>query len=159
MTEQKEAMLKVAAGALEYGIKVVFEERKGGVAMHFYIDDPSKLEKDCFYLSTEDKAVLFELKPGELIGEGGIVYWTNGVEQPIQFKPTERYMTILPGIEFEDDYIDQDDYDARFMDAGEAEPISLCDFLTTYFIVRLNGYKGEFWQYIHPEFDDFHLYQ
>lgn len=132
---------------------------EGGVTMHFYIDDPSKFEEECFYLSNEDKAVLFELKPGELIGKGVIVYFTSGEAQPIQFKATKRYMTILPGIEFEDDYVDQDDYDARFMDAGEARPIILCDFLTTYFIDKLNGYKGELWQYIHPEFDDFHLYQ
>lgn len=74
--------------------------------MHFYIDDPSKFEEDCFYLSEEDKAVIFELNTGELIRTGGIVHWTTGQSQPIEFKPTERYKTILPGIECEHDYVD-----------------------------------------------------
>lgn len=159
MTNQNEAMLKMAEGALEYGIKVHFDEQKRGVSMHFYIDDPSKFKKDYYCLNAEEEAVVFEMKQGELIGTGGIGFYTTRESYPHSFKPTERYLTILPGIESEDDYIDQDDYNARFMDAGEVEPISLCDFLTTYFLERLNGYKGEFWQYIRPEFDDFHLYQ
>lgn len=152
-------MLKVTEGALEFGIKVVFEERKGGVTMNCYIDDYTKFDEDCFYIGEEDKAVHFEMKPGELIGKGEIGYYITGEAYLHQFKPTEKYMNILPRIEFKEDYVDLDDYDDRFMDAGEAKPIYLCDSLTTYFIARMDGYKGEFWQYIHPDVEQFYLYQ
>jgi len=76
-------MLKVVEEAKEVGIKVIYEYRERNVKMRFYIDDPKKLNQDCFYLNEKGEAVIFKANRGDLIGESKVSYdeQTNNIKR------------------------------------------------------------------------------
>lgn len=148
--EIDEIMVEVDDVASGMGIKANYRYNGSDVIIDFYIDNPKKLEEDSFYLSG-GKAVKFEPKTGDIIGTSTISRSEYDCQRFLSIDISEKYSQLLDGIESEEDYIDEEDYAARFlMESRPPYSIWMCNHFLWYIEKKLYwDFRGNFWRNFH----------
>lgn len=158
MNKKENAKLKVIEGAKEYGINVVLEDKGDIMKMKFYVEDPSQFEEEYYFANEQDQAVPFEIKKGDFIGEGEATCYDNEGLGNQELNVSEKYLKALPGLDSSEDYVDEDHYFSYYTEEGDIEPISLSYSLVGYYLSLMEGYRGKFWQFIHPDVKQHSMY-
>lgn len=161
MEKINKAIQMVIEAAEEVGIEaVVVQKSEEKVVFDYYVDDFSKLDDDYYAANEKDEVIKFTADKGAYIARGEAIYANEEFGwQPSTSNHSSEFFSILTGIDCPEDYEGEEHYEENYLiDAPEVTVFCHAGDLTGFFVVRMSGYRGEYWQMLHPDINQWEFW-